>query len=127
MSGPPEQPRKGGADPDNRTRTHLANERTFLAWLRTGLSMIALGIGAAQFLERDLVPGFPIVLILSAFLVLCGIALAVLGGIHHVHNRNRIDRGEMMTQTLATKLLIAMVVVVGILALILVVELNRGG
>ena len=27
---------------DTRTRTHLANERTFLAWLQTGITAIAL-------------------------------------------------------------------------------------
>ena len=33
----PEQP-----DEESRTRTHLANERTFLAWFRTGITLIAL-------------------------------------------------------------------------------------
>ena len=61
MDGPGSEPgaaRAGRADPDSRARTHLANERTFLAWLRTGLALIVLGIGAAQFVshERQLVP-----------------------------------------------------------------------
>src|SRR5215218_9897005 len=38
------------ADPDTRARTHMANERTFLAWFRTGITLLALGIAAAQFL-----------------------------------------------------------------------------
>jgi len=37
---------------ESRARTHLANERTFLAWLRTGIALISLGLAAAQFLER---------------------------------------------------------------------------
>ena len=41
----------GHTDPDSRARTHLANERTFLAWLRTGLGLIVLGLAAAQFME----------------------------------------------------------------------------
>ena len=32
-------------------RDNLANERTFLAWLRTGLSSIGLGIALAKFTE----------------------------------------------------------------------------
>jgi uncharacterized membrane protein YidH (DUF202 family) len=36
---------------ESRARTHLANERTFLAWLRTGIALISLGLAAAQFLE----------------------------------------------------------------------------
>jgi uncharacterized membrane protein YidH (DUF202 family) len=36
---------------ESRARTHLANERTFLAWLRTGISLIGLGLAAAKFLD----------------------------------------------------------------------------
>ena len=30
-------------------RDHLANERTYLAWLRTGISVAALGVAVAKF------------------------------------------------------------------------------
>ena len=40
-------------DPDTRARTHLANERTFLAWFRTGHHALALGIAGAQFLGGE--------------------------------------------------------------------------
>jgi putative membrane protein len=36
------------ADP-NRQRDHQANERTFLAWLRTALALIAFGFAIARF------------------------------------------------------------------------------
>ena len=29
---------------DERIRDHLANERTFLAWLRTGMAMMGFGV-----------------------------------------------------------------------------------
>lgn len=32
-----------------RSRDHLANERTFLAWVRTGVSVMALGMALAKF------------------------------------------------------------------------------
>lgn len=35
-------------------RDHLASERTFLAWLRTGLGFIALGIAVERFNQLDL-------------------------------------------------------------------------
>ncbi|KAF2090460.1 hypothetical protein K490DRAFT_36350 [Saccharata proteae CBS 121410] len=35
-------------------RDHLANERTYLAWLRTGLGFIALGIAVERFAQLDL-------------------------------------------------------------------------
>jgi putative membrane protein len=44
----------GGADPDYRFT--LANERTFLAWIRTALALIAGGVAVVQ-LVPDL--GFP--------------------------------------------------------------------
>ena len=44
-------------DPDTRARTHLANERTFLAWFRTGVTLVALGIAAAELLGREGEPG----------------------------------------------------------------------
>ena len=44
----PEAVRAEGSTPDY--RFSLANERTFLAWLRTGLALIAGGLGVAQFL-----------------------------------------------------------------------------
>lgn len=37
-------------------RDHLASERTFLAWLRTGLGFIALGIAVERFSQFELVP-----------------------------------------------------------------------
>ncbi|CAN8098740.1 unnamed protein product [Discula destructiva] len=35
-------------------RDHLASERTFLAWLRTGLGFLALGIAIERFAQLDL-------------------------------------------------------------------------
>jgi len=38
------KPNTGGV-----ARDHLANERTYLAWLRTGISVAALGVAVAKF------------------------------------------------------------------------------
>ncbi|KAK7946552.1 uncharacterized protein PG986_010873 [Apiospora aurea] len=35
-------------------RDHLASERTFLAWMRTGLGFVALGIAVERFSQLDL-------------------------------------------------------------------------
>lgn len=34
-----------------RTRDHLANERTYLAWMRTAAAVMVLGLGVARFVE----------------------------------------------------------------------------
>ncbi|GHE41261.1 hypothetical protein GCM10017673_49490 [Streptosporangium violaceochromogenes] len=39
------------ASDGDRAVNHLANERTYLAWLRTGLSMVALGVAVAKFAQ----------------------------------------------------------------------------
>jgi putative membrane protein len=36
------------SDPDGSRRTQLANERTFLAWWRTGLTSIAVSLGIGK-------------------------------------------------------------------------------
>lgn len=45
----PPDPRAHGIDPDY--RFSLANERTFLAWIRTSLALAAGGLGAASLLD----------------------------------------------------------------------------
>ncbi|KAI8083155.1 uncharacterized protein BX664DRAFT_285118 [Halteromyces radiatus] len=37
-------------------RDHLANERTYLAWLRTSLSLISVGVGLTQLFRLDKTP-----------------------------------------------------------------------
>lgn len=63
-----------GSDPDYRFT--LANERTFLAWLRTGLALVAGGVALA-----GLVPGFgprPLRMALAGMLL--ALALIVTAG-----------------------------------------------
>jgi putative membrane protein len=45
----PSDPRSVGKDPDYRFT--LANERTFLAWIRTALALAAGGLGAVTILD----------------------------------------------------------------------------
>ncbi|ORA09790.1 YidH family protein [Mycobacterium arosiense] len=44
-----------GAEPDYRFT--LANERTFLAWQRTALGLLAAAVGVVQFMPEFAVPG----------------------------------------------------------------------
>ncbi|MEV4279753.1 YidH family protein [Actinoplanes xinjiangensis] len=59
-----------GSTPDY--RFSLANERTFLAWIRTGLALIAGGLACAQFL-----PPLPVAHLREIIAIL----LLVLGGL----------------------------------------------
>ena len=40
----------------SRARDHLANERTFLAWLRTAATVMVLGLGVARCTRGDSLP-----------------------------------------------------------------------
>ena len=119
--------RAGRTDPDSRARTHLANERTFLAWLRTGLALIVLGIGAAQFVshERQLVPGVPVVTLVSVFLIVAGAALVAMGNARYRQGRARIEQAAFRpadrTVTAATVLMF----VVAAAGVVLVLLLRR--
>jgi putative membrane protein len=63
-----------GSDPD--PRFSLANERTFLAWIRTSLGMIALGVGIATFVSTQASRGFS--MLVAAGLVVLGGAISTM-------------------------------------------------
>lgn len=62
-----------------RVRTQLANERTFLAWLRSGLTAIALGVAAGQLLGDDLFLGMQVKDVLAVLLTVLGGLLILIG------------------------------------------------
>ena len=67
-----ERLRADGTEPD--PRFTLANERTFLAWIRTALALVAGGIGLEAFLPELAVPGLRQALAIG--LVLLGSAVS---------------------------------------------------
>lgn len=79
---------------ENQRRSHLANERTFLAWLRTGLTIAALGLATAQFVERQDTGGVPLIPLLSLLLVLSGIGIIALGWRRYHLVRQAIDEQD---------------------------------
>jgi len=107
-------------DADSRARTHLANERTFLAWFRTGLTMIAFGVAGAQFLGGDAVPGTPLTRILATVLVLSGVALTSIGGVRYFRARDRIDMADFRPASSSVLVAASVATVTGLLAAILV-------
>jgi putative membrane protein len=66
-----------GTEPD--PRLTFANERTFLAWNRTALALIAAGLAAAQFLHFNL---HGLRLIIAVPLIVLGAALALAAYLH---------------------------------------------
>ena len=111
-------------DRDSRARTHLANERTFLAWLRTGLSLMAVGLAAAGFLPVDLVPGFPYVRLFAALLVLFGTTMVLYGASRYVRACQQIETGSYDPASTAIVTIAAIIGFLGVLGISLVLLLR---
>ncbi|MGD9572040.1 MAG: YidH family protein [Thermoleophilia bacterium] len=79
---------------DATKRTRLANERTFLAWLRGGLTALAVGIGAGAVVpDLTSVTTWPFVVLGLGFGVL-GILLIAYGVVRHRQVERAMDRGD---------------------------------
>lgn len=69
----------------------LANERTFLAWVRTALALVAGGLAVDQFLTELT---FVVRAVLAAALLLGGVSCAVRAVHHWVRCERAMRRGE---------------------------------
>jgi len=105
------------ADPDSRTRTHLANERTFLAWFRTGIGVMALGLGAAQFLAPSVAGHVPLVRLLATALVATGVILVLGGAYRYAAERRRIDASKFRPAAGSILAAAALAVVIAVFAI----------
>jgi putative membrane protein len=114
-------------DPDSRARTHLANERTFLAWLRTGLGLIVLGLAAAQFIEvdRDLVPGMRAVSDFAGILIIVGAAIVLIGCARYFQGRDQIEAAHFQPAGRGIAAATGLVGAIAVLSLVLVYLLGR--
>lgn len=118
--------KRGVADADSRARTHLANERTFLAWLRTGLNLIVLGIAVAQFIDPHIVFDLPLVTLVGVALVASGLLLTIFAGVHYRSSRNRIDDGSYRAPGRLVAAAVVLVTAAGLLALGVVMVIGDG-
>lgn len=112
-------------DPDSRARSLLANERTFLAWVRTGLSMLTIGLAAAQFIGRDEVDQTPIVTIFSLFLAGSGLLLTLTAGVQFIRARDQINSGSYQSGTTAIGLTMAVSIIAALIGIAIILFLRR--
>jgi putative membrane protein len=102
-----------GTEPD--ARFTLANERTFLAWSRTSLALIAAGLAVAQ-----LLPPFPRVpwgrSVIATPLILLGAALSGLSYVEWRRNQRAIRLGEPLPHTQLPRILALTIGVIALLA-----------
>jgi putative membrane protein len=111
VASPPQEP----GHPDYRFT--LANERTLLAWLRTGLALVAGGVAVATYAPDLGVPWGSGAVALA--LVLCGLVAALAGHRRWRTNEDAIAAGRPLPDSrlvpAITASVAAVVVVVGVL------------
>jgi len=84
---------------------YLAAERTFLAWIRTGLALMGFGFVVARFglflqqvqALRPVAPqkGYGLSLWFGTSLIAAGVILNVFAGFHHSKLVRKLDNGEI--------------------------------
>ena len=85
---------EGPQFPEDTRRTYLANERTELAWWRTGLTALAVSLGVGRLIpELGAGPNWPYVVIGAGYAVL-GTGFIVYGSWRERAVRRAIDRGD---------------------------------
>lgn len=109
----PARVREEGTTPDY--RFSLANERTFLAWLRTGLALVGGGFAVDQFLPRL----HDVLRVTFTVVLLVGGALCAVRAVNHwVRCERAMRRGEDLP---ASRFPAVLAIAVGLLAAAMVV------
>ena len=110
-----------GEAPDYRFT--LANERTFLAWVRTALAMMAAGVAVVQF-----IPGLDLVRhVLGILLITLGGVLAGVSYAHWQRNERAMRLGERLPRSPVPLLVAGVLTVTAVAALVLTVVDLVGG
>lgn len=94
-SEPQRWAREGMRQRDNTgstARDHLANERTYLAWVRTGFGTAALGLGVAKLLGD---PGDWKPILAGILFVILGIVMLLYGTMRYYRIVRSLDEGMM--------------------------------
>ncbi|MGY5883778.1 YidH family protein [Modestobacter lacusdianchii] len=122
MSTPPGSP---APPPHPDYRFSLANERTLLAWLRTGLALVAGGVAMTQFAPRLGFPGGGQAV--SVALLVAGLVTALAGHRRYSRNERAIAADQPLPASAAARWVTALVAVLVVALLVLVVvDIVRG-
>jgi putative membrane protein len=118
---------------EGRPADHLANERTFLAWLRTAITLLGLGFVVAKFglWLRELsileahgtkVAGSGTSLPIGIGILSLGAATAILGAVRYQSARRAIERGEIAAGHWVVMIVAGLVVVLALVLMAYLVE-----
>jgi putative membrane protein len=113
--------RESGDDPDY--RFSLANERTFLAWIRTALAILAGGVLLEEFSTR--IGPHWVIVVLAVVLGALSTVLAVIAYLRWRANEIAMRHGGRLPLTIAIPLIAAVVLAVGAVLTVLIAIYGR--
>ena len=108
----------GGVEPD--PRFTLANERTFLAWVRTALALLAGGVAVEAFTGALFAP--PVRVVLSTVLLVLAALLALGAGARWLRVERAMRRGRPLPLPLIAPLLGIGAAVISVVLIVVLVQ-----
>jgi putative membrane protein len=125
MTQPEASEGSGQQEPTStRVTDHLANERTFLAWIRTGLATITFGFVVERFglfihelgaKDSTAAVRFRFSTVFGVSLTVLGVVVLIVSLLQFLHNRLNIDAERYQPSVTFPIILAALASVVGIL------------
>lgn len=118
----------------NRARDHLANERTFLAWVRTGAAIVVFGfaIGRFSIAMRQLtaLEGHPIrtaglSVWMGASSIVAGVLLVVAGLVRYRKTRAQLDSNTFEPAGFVVDLVTILTVVFGLVLAVYLIYIEK--
>jgi putative membrane protein len=107
----------------NRARDHLANERTFLAWVRTGAAIVVFGFAIGRFsiamrqltaLSGHAVRTAGLSVWMGSGSIMAGVLLVVAGLVRYRKTRTQLDSGTFEPTGFVVDLITILTVVFGL-------------
>jgi putative membrane protein len=107
----------------NRARDHLANERTFLAWVRTGAAIVVFGFAIGRFsiamrqlttLSGHAVRTAGLSVWMGSGSIMAGVLLVVAGLVRYRKTRTQLDSGTFEPAGFVVDLITMLTVVFGL-------------
>eukprot|EP00871_Galdieria_phlegrea_P005495 jgi/Galph1/5947/GphlegSOOS_G4542.1 len=98
----------------NRARDLLANERTFLSWLRTGMASISVGLAFGRLIGTTLAK------IVGTLFVFLGLFIAVYCCLRYYVNVFQIDNDKYTADTVGPWILVVLLVVIAAVSFALI-------
>ncbi|MCG7228447.1 YidH family protein [Corynebacterium minutissimum] len=102
-----------GEEPD--PRFSMANERTFLAWIRTSLAFIAGGVALETF---ELPLNTTLTRVVSVIMLLVAIVLPAVAWLHWGASERAMRHSRPLPASPALALVVAVVTVIGVMILV---------